>query len=83
MISSGLSDIHQHTADHRDEILNSSRCFCIYCMHEFKSDEIDDWIDEGDTALCPHCGIDAVIGDASGFNLTPDLLHRLHKAYFW
>jgi dephospho-CoA kinase len=35
-----------------------------------------------DTAVCPKCGIDAVIGDASGYEMTSALLHAMHEFWF-
>ena len=36
---------------------------CVYCMTEFKPSEVAEWIDdEHATALCPYCGVDAVVG---------------------
>jgi hypothetical protein len=36
----------------------------------------------GQTALCPKCGIDSVLGDACGYPLTEDLLSRMHQYWF-
>lgn len=74
--------IHSHTALHREEIENSSLCWCISCERNFPPSEIDEWIDNDETAICPYCYIDAVVGDASGFELTPQLIHRLNKIWF-
>jgi hypothetical protein len=48
----------------------------------FLRSEIKEWIDGDKTALCPHCGIDAVIGSASGFELTKEFLHRMCEYWF-
>lgn len=82
MISDNLRQIYRHTANHREEVLQSSRCCCVYCGRDFNSADIDEWVDDGQTAVCPHCGIDAVLGDSSGYDLTPKLLKALHLAYF-
>lgn len=34
---------------------------CFYCITIYGSSEIKEWIDGGQTALCPHCGIDSVL----------------------
>jgi len=34
------------------------------------------------TALCPRCGIDSVIGSASGYPITADFLLMMRKYYF-
>jgi hypothetical protein len=78
---------HQYSSQHRKEIFNSDICGCFYCLHTFTPNEIDEWVDEntnevGQTALCPKCGIDSVIGDKSGFKITKDLLKRMNRYWF-
>jgi hypothetical protein len=63
-----LKEAHKHSIRHREEIAASERCGCFYCLAIFEPAAITDWVDEHDvTALCPKCGIDSVIGTASGF----------------
>ncbi len=65
---STLIEAHKHCANHEDEITRSTACGCFYCLAVFAPAEIEDWVDdEPRTALCPRCGIDSVIGDASSF----------------
>ena len=53
------------------------------CLAEFEPEAIADWVDEsGVTALCPKCGIDSVIGSASGFPITRDFLEQMRKHWF-
>lgn len=77
---------HAHCGNHRTEIMQSDLCGCFYCRHTFPPDEILEWIDEhdgvGTTALCPHCGIDSVLGSASGLRLTPEFLDLMQRRYF-
>jgi hypothetical protein len=77
---------HKNSSRHRDEILRSNLCGCFYCLTIFTPAEIVVWIDEvggvGVTALCPMCGIDAVIGSASGFPITEDFLKRMNQHWF-
>jgi hypothetical protein len=34
------------------------------------------------TALCPACGIDSVIGSASGYPITEEFLKKMHQHWF-
>lgn len=77
-----LKDAHLHTIYNREEILESKISYCICCQTFLHPSEIDDYADDNQTAICPYCGTDSVIGDASGIRLTDDLLARLHKEYF-
>ena len=50
---------------HRKQLLASQTAACFYCLTEFSPASITDWTDGepiGQTALCPRCGIDAVVG---------------------
>jgi hypothetical protein len=71
----------------------SAACGCFYCQKSYPPSEVEDWIEEtgGElsqrpdpwTALCPHCGIDSVIGDASGFPAAdPKFLAAMHDRWF-
>jgi hypothetical protein len=53
----------------------------------FPPADIDEWVDEnehgvGQTAICPRCGIDSVIGDASGYPVTVEFLSQMHRVWF-
>jgi hypothetical protein len=70
----------------RDELLLSERCGCFYCGAIFLPVEVNEWTDEkegvGQTALCPRCGIDAVIGSASGYPITADFMEMMKQYWF-
>lgn len=73
---------HTHSSRHREEIRNSRNAGCFYCQAVFPVTEIARWIDDDDTALCPQCGIDAVIGDKSGYTLSPEFLKDMFLFWF-
>lgn len=82
-----LEAAHKHSIFHKNEISQSDLCGCFYCGGIFKPTEIIEWVDEdnpkGQTALCPICGIDAVIGDKSAFPITDkNFLNEMHFLYF-
>ena len=84
MINIDLKQIHGHLKNNKDEIKNSEKCGCFYCKKIFKGSEVKDWIKDetGDTAKCPYCLVDSVIGDASGLKLTEELLEIMNKTWF-
>jgi hypothetical protein len=79
---------HGHCSNHRDNVLASDTCGCFYCKRTFPPSAITDWIDDdpatglGQTAMCPCCDIDAVIGSASGYPITSTFLHAMHERWF-
>ncbi|MBL8264090.1 MAG: cytoplasmic protein [Xanthomonadaceae bacterium] len=82
-----LKGAHDRSTAHRAELLDSMVCGCFYCVSEFEPARIHEWVDEdaegiGQTALCPRCGVDSVIGSASGYPITPDFLGRMRAYWF-
>jgi hypothetical protein len=79
---SDLRRAHQHSIRHFAELAKSSLCGCFYCLDLFEFKDITEWTDENQTALCPNCGIDSVIGDASGFPITEEFLTAMKTRWF-
>ena len=70
-LKSAIIKAHEHCTNNKRELENSKKCACLYCFDFYDPKEILEdkdamWADES-TALCAKCGIDSVIGDASGF----------------
>lgn len=74
---------HERCGRHRDEVLASRECGCFYCLRTFPPRDIREWIDGGETAICPNCGVDAVIGSKSGCPVGDGkFLRRMHEFWF-
>lgn len=82
MTKEEMKRIHSHTLRNRKEIEASKTCGCISCCEIFNASEVEDYIDEGETSLCPICGIDAVIGDSTGVSMDSNTLSELNKEFF-
>src|SRR5262245_23620423 len=86
MVTPDIIRAHRHGIRHRDEVLSSDVCGCFYCCAQFPPSEIKDWTDAyegvGQTALCPICRIDSVIGSASGYPITTAFLRSMHEHWF-
>lgn len=84
-----LKKIYKHCGWHEKEILNSKLCGCFDCLKLFKPEEITSWIEEskdtlrgpGKTAVCPYCGVDAVLPESEDYELNRELLERMHGEY--
>ena len=71
----------------RYELENDELCGCYHCIKIFSPSEIDEWCLESPggaemTALCPHCGIDSIIPEKSGYPITVELLMKMRKYAF-
>lgn len=65
----------------RHDVNKSEWCACFSCLETFKPWDVREWADSGTTALCPKCGIDAVIGDSAGYDDMDDM-RKLQEVYF-
>lgn len=73
---------HAYSIYNREHIEKSYYCGCFYCTKIFRPFQINFWIDNNDTALCPFCSIDSVIGDYIGYPITEDFLKAMKKRWF-
>ena len=70
-----------HASKHRVELEASDQCGCYFCFRIFKTATIKLWIDADQTALCPHCGIDSVVGSAY-VKIGDQFLRKMHTHHF-
>lgn len=92
-----LAAMHDHSIRNRAEVLASAMCGCFACLKTFPSSDIGEWWDldrtrldgkesvspeVGMTAVCPCCGLDAVLGDQCGRELTSEFLVQMQHIWF-
>jgi hypothetical protein len=81
-IAPQLAEAHKHASQHRVEIEASTCCGCFFCFRTFPPLSIKAWIDARQTALCPGCGVDSVLGNASSHRIDDAFLRRMHGQFF-
>jgi len=81
-MSINLELMHKSSFNNKKIISKSKQCGCFYCFALFSPSEIKDWVDEGNTSLCPRCGMDSVIGDAVGIEVNKELLTEMKEKHF-
>lgn len=75
--------VHDCSFKNIEQIKKSKTCGCFSCCEIFPASEVTSFLpDSVPTAECPYCHIDAVIGDASGFPITPQLLRAMRRKWF-
>lgn len=85
MTREDLDKIHKHSIYNEEEVKNSKKCGCFYCGNIYIPVDVSDYTTEHNgkkTAWCPFCGIDSVIGDASGYEITEELLKGMNEVFF-
>ena len=76
-------EAHRFSIHNRQELQQDKRCGCFYCLRIFDPKEITDWIEDApDTAICPYCGVDSVIGAYTGYPISLTFLEKMHAYWF-
>lgn len=83
LLPENIYNAYQYSSKHKNELEKDNICGCFYCLEMYDPKEIQNWLNEDSgTALCPHCGIDSVIGESSGFSITKEFLKEMNKYWF-
>jgi hypothetical protein len=76
-----LKALHKTSMHNRKSLSEAAVCGCFYCLRDFGFDQITRWVDNDDTALCPFCEIDSVLGfDTTSADAT--LLRQMREYWF-
>ena len=69
------------TIENKQQVLASQTCRCANCLATFSGAEVTEFTDKGKTAICPKCGVDAVLPDCVE-GLDDQLLQEIHDYWF-
>ena len=75
-----LRAAHARSLRNRADLSKGGLCGCFHCLSVFDASEVRDWA-TGTTALCPRCGIDAVLA-AHAAPIDPEFLQRMRARWF-
>lgn len=67
------------------EILNSDTCSCLFCRQTYSARTVSDWSNNEDgtlNAICPICGMEAVVGDKKEGRISHEDLKELNLRFF-
>lgn len=62
----------------RSIIETEANCWCYHCVKSISRDQIREWTDSGETAICPLCSVDSILPG----NLDKSLVQRIHDFWF-
>lgn len=73
---------HGFSRNNKEAIERSGMCACFHCLKSFHSMEVTEWTDGGQTAVCPVCSVDSVLGDSQPVPLDEVFLVQMNLAWF-
>jgi hypothetical protein len=66
-----------------EDVRTSTLCGCYHCCTILKPEEVEIEIgDDYDWISCPHCGIDSILCNSFGVEITKQGLIDIHKVKF-
>lgn len=76
------TDAHYYSSYNRKDLRQDKVCGCFYCLTIFNPIEIEEWWDKKQTATCPYCGTDSIIGEGSGYPITREFMKKMKEIWF-
>lgn len=67
----------KNATDNRQDIMGQ-QCGCFFCLRVYNGNSVTRFIDNGETAICPWCGIDSVLPAVTDL----ERLEQLNDYYF-
>ena len=77
-----IVNAHVCSSYNRKQLSKVDLCGCFYCLKKFNPKLIVEWCDNGETAICPFCGIDSILYDCKTYPVTDKLLEEMNKYWF-
>lgn len=77
-----LKKLHTYSSHNKNLIDVSEKCYCFYCKSVVDAKEITEFLDNGQTAKCPKCKIDAIIPDAIDEEINESTINEMNEYWF-
>lgn len=81
-----MERLHRYCSFNVELVKKSAKCHCFYCKSSFDASETlkegAEILDDGQTVVCPICGIDSVLPDAIREPINEEVLGEMHNYWF-
>jgi len=77
-----LKKLHTYSTHNRSRIAVAGKCYCFYCKAAVESREIQDYTDNGQTAICPKCSHASIIPDSIDEPVDEKTIAALNEYWF-
>lgn len=77
-----VAEAAEYSIQNREALAAGTLAACYYCQTVFPVSEITEYLHPDGTALCPYCGIDAVLPENAGYSFGEAQLRALNEFWF-
>ena len=79
---SQLERLNAYSSHNKRYIAVSNKCYCFHCLACVDHSEITEYLDAGQTAICPKCGIASIIPDSIDDTVDEKIISEMHAYWF-
>lgn len=73
-----LKALHKKSSYNIKNLDLVEKCSCFYCFKIFNPNKIEEWTDNGQTAICPYCSVDSILP----MQIRLDILEQMAEHFF-
>ena len=77
-----LKKLHTYSSHNRNLIAVANKCYCFHCKAALDRHEIEDYTDNGQTAICPKCRIASIIPDSIEDSIDENVIAEMQEYWF-
>ena len=77
-----LKKLHCYSTHNKKWVDTADQCYCFYCKRRINAADITEYADDGQTALCPKCGVDSLLPDSIEEAVDAITVSLMHEYWF-
>jgi len=77
-----MEKLHTYSTHNRDLINLSQKCYCFSCKAVVNREDVNYFVDDGQTAKCPKCGKEAILPDSIEENIDESVISDMNEYWF-
>ena len=77
-----LKKLHAYSSHNKDLVAASEKCYCFHCKAVVSRFLIKDFADNGQTAICPKCGIDSILPGSIEEVASEHIISEMNEYWF-
>ena len=77
-----LEKLHTYSANNKRTIALASKCYCFHCLAVLEPEAITDYLADEQTAICPKCGVDAILPDSIEETIDENIIAEMNAYWF-
>ena len=74
--------LHTYSTHNKENVDASQKCYCYFCLSTINKEDIKEYVDDVQTALCPECDKPALIPDSVAGEIDDHTLYQMSDYWY-